>query len=175
MKKLILPLIAGLLFTGFSVNTYAIDPDPVVTANATADLVEALAASEKAQLNFGRFTAGASGGTVVIANTPAGTMNVTGTVTVVGGGSPSSAAFSITGQANQEVTITLPADGAVNLTHATTTDVMNVATFSVSDASPKLSASGEATIYVGGTLTIPNTGIEIGVYSGTYNVTFAYQ
>ncbi len=52
---------------------------------------------------------------------------------------------------------------------------MNVATFSVSDASPKLSASGEATIYVGGTLTIPNTGIEIGVYSGTYNVTFAYQ
>jgi len=102
-------------------------------------------------------------------------MNVTGTVTVIGGGSPSSAAFSITGQANQEVTITLPADGAVNLTHATTTDVMNVATFSVSDASLKLSASGEATIYVGGTLTIPNTGIEIGVYSGTYNVTFAYQ
>ena len=175
MKKLILPLIFSLLFTGFSVNTFAIDPDPVVTATATAELVEALTVSEEAQLNFGRFTAGTSGGTVVIANTAAGTMNITGTVSIIGGGSPSSAAFNIYGHANQEVTITLPADGAVNLTHATTTDVMNVATFSVSDASPLLNASGEATVYVGGTLTVPNTSIARGVYTGTYNVTFAYQ
>jgi hypothetical protein len=103
-------------------------------------------------------------------------MNITGTVSIIGGGSPSSAAFNISGHANQEVTITtLPADGAVNLTHATTTDVMNVATFSVSDASPLLNASGEATVYVGGTLTVPNTSIARGVYTGTYNVTFAYQ
>ncbi len=168
MKKLILPLIFALLFTGFSVNTFAIDPDPVVTATATAELVEALTSSEEAQLNFGRFTAGTSGGTVVIANTAAGTMNITGTVSIIGGGSPSSAAFNISGHANQEVTITLPADGA-------TTDVMNVATFSVSDASPLLNASGEATVYVGGTLTVPNTSIARGVYTGTYNVTFAYQ
>ena len=175
MKKLILPLMFSLLFIGFSLSTYAFDPDPVVTATATAELVEALAAEEVAQLNFGRFTAGASGGTVVIANTAAGTMNITGTVSTIGGGSPSSASFNISGHANQEVTVTLPADGAVNLTHATTTDVMNVATFSVSDASPLLNASGEATIFVGGTLTVPNTSIARGVYTGTYNVTFAYQ
>ncbi|HPJ82486.1 MAG TPA: DUF4402 domain-containing protein [Bacteroidales bacterium] len=175
MKKHFQMLLIALLFTGFSVSTFAIDPDPVVTATATAELVEALAASEEAQLNFGRFTAGASGGTVVIANTAAGTMNITGTVSIIGGGSPSSAAFDISGHASQEVTVTLPADGAINLTHATTADVMNVATFSVSDASPLLNASGEATVYVGGTLTVPNTSIARGVYTGTYNVTFAYQ
>jgi len=73
------------------------------------------------------------------------------------------------------VTVTLPADGAVNLTHTTSSDVMNIATFSVSDSSPALSATGVATVYVGGTLTVPNTSIARGVYTGTYNVTFAYQ
>ncbi|MFA5289192.1 MAG: DUF4402 domain-containing protein, partial [Bacteroidales bacterium] len=67
------------------------------------------------------------------------------------------------------------ADGAVNLTHTTSSDVMNIATFSVSDSSPALSATGVATVYVGGTLTVPNTSIARGVYTGTYNVTFAYQ
>jgi hypothetical protein len=52
---------------------------------------------------------------------------------------------------------------------------MNIATFSVSDSSPALSATGVATVYVGGTLTVPNTSIARGVYTGTYNVTFAYQ
>ncbi|HHV04043.1 MAG: DUF4402 domain-containing protein [Bacteroidales bacterium] len=175
MKKLILPLITGLLFTGFPLNTYAIDPDPVVTATATAELVEALSATEVNQLNFGRFIAGESGGTIVIANTAAGTVNVTGTVATIGGGSPSSASFSITGRANAEVTVSLPADGAVNLTHTASGNAMNVASFSVSDSSPTLSATGEATIYVGGTLTVPNTDISKGIYTGTYTVTFAYQ
>ncbi len=175
MKKLILPLFFSLLFTGFALNTYAMDDDPVVTATATAELVEVLSATEENQLNFGRFIAGESGGSIAIANTSAGTVNVTGTVATIGGGAPSSASFSVTGRPSTEVTVTLPADGAVNLTHTTSSDVMNIATFSVSDSSPALSATGVATVYVGGTLTVPNTSIARGVYTGTYNVTFAYQ
>jgi hypothetical protein len=38
-----------------------------------------------------------------------------------------------------------------------------------------LSATGVATVYVGGTLTVPNTEIAKGIYTGTYTVTFAYQ
>lgn len=175
MKKPILLFIFALLFTGLSVNIYAIDDDPVVNATATAELVEALAADEVTQLNFGRFTDGATGGTVTIAATLAGTMTVTGDVSSIGGGSPSSASFEISGQANMEVKVTLPEAGTVDLTHATSEDVMNVAAFSVSDATPLLNESGEATVYVGGTLTVPNTGIARGTYTGTYDVTFAYE
>ena len=175
MKKLILPLIFSLLFTGFSLNIYALDPDPV-TATATAELVEALSADEVDQLNFGKFIAGESGGTITVANTVAGTITTTGTVATIGGGAPSSASFDISGLASQTVEVTLPANGSVNLTHSSTPgDVMNVALFTVSASTVTLSLTGDATVYVGATLTVPNSGVAVGVYSGTYPVTFAYQ
>ena len=174
MKKLILPLIFSLLFTGFSLNIYALDPDPV-TATATAELVEALSAEEVDQLNFGKFIAGASGGTIAVANTLAGAVTTTGTVATIGGGAPSSASFDISGLASQTVEVTLPANGSVNLSHETSSDVMNVASFTVSASTLTLSSTGDATVYVGATLTVPNSGVAVGVYSGTYPVTFAYQ
>ncbi len=175
MKKLILPLIFSLLFTGFTLNIYALDPDPV-TATATAELVEALSAEEVDQLNFGKFIAGASGGTITVANTLAGAVTTSGTVATIGGGAPSSASFDISGLASQTVEVTLPADGSVDLVHSSTPgDVMNVSTFTVSASTLTLSSAGNATVYVGATLTVPASGIAVGVYSGTYPVTFAYQ
>ncbi len=174
MKKLILPLIFSLLFIGFSLNIYALDPDPV-TATATAELVEALSAEEVDQLNFGKFIAGTSGGTITVDGTATGTVTTTNTVATIGGGAPSSASFDISGLASQNVSVSLPADGSVNLTHESTSDVMNVSSFSVSASTLTLSSTGDATVYVGATLTVPASGVSVGVYSGTYTVTFAYQ
>jgi len=50
-----------------------------------------------------------------------------------------------------------------------------VASFTVSASTVTLSSTGDATVYVGATLTVPNSGIDVGVYSGTYQVKFAYQ
>ena len=170
MKKLIVPIILGLLLIGFPLTGFA-----QVTATATAELVEALSADEVDQLNFGKFIAGESGGSITVANTVAGTITTAGTVATIGGGAPSSASFDISGLASQNVTVGLPANGTVNLTHETTSDVMNVASFSVSASTLTLSSTGDATVYVGASLTVPASGVSVGVYSGTYQVTFAYQ
>ena len=170
MKKLIVPIILGLLVIGFPLTGFA-----QVTATATAELVEALSASEEDQLNFGKFIAGESGGSITVANTLAGAITTSGTVATIGGGAPSSASFDISGLASQTVEVTLPANGSVNLDHSTSSDVMNVASFTVSASTVTLSSTGDATVYVGATLTVPNSGIDVGVYSGTYQVTFAYQ
>ena len=127
------------------------------------------------QLNFGKFIAGESGGTITVANTVAGAITTTGTVAPIGGGAPSSASFDISGLASQTVGVTLPANGLVNLTHASSTDNMNVASFTVSASTLTLSSTGDATVYVGASLTVPASGIAVGVYSGTYEVTFTYQ
>jgi len=179
-NKLTFFLIFGLLFTGLSLEyTYAIDPDPVngssVQASATAELIEALSVTEVTQLNFGRFTSGTSGGTIVVANTATGTVNVTGTVVTVNDGSPCSALFRALGQPNAALTIALPAAGTVNLNHIGSNNTMNIASFTVSDDTPTLNAYGEAIVYVGATLTVPNTDIAKGIYSGIYNITFTYQ
>lgn len=54
MKKLTLTLIFGLLFAGFTVSLKA-QVSAAVTANASAEMVEALSADELTALNFGRF------------------------------------------------------------------------------------------------------------------------
>lgn len=173
MKKLIVPIILGLLVIGFPFASFA--QGGGVTATATAELVEALSADEVDQLNFGKFIAGESGGTITVAGTAAGAITSTGTVATIGGGAPSSASFDISGLASQTVTVSLPANGTVNLDHSTTADVMNVASFSVSASTVTLSSTGDATVYVGASLTVPASGVSVGVYSGTYQVTFAYQ
>jgi hypothetical protein len=175
MKKLTLTLIFGLLFAGFTVSLQA-QAQTTVNATASAELVEALTASEITQLNFGRFVPGSTAGTIKIASTSDGTRTKEDGVLLVGGGSPGSAEFTISGYANETVNVSLPADGAVDLTHGTSGEILNVATFTASTKNPALNASGEATIYVGGSLTIKSASENLtkGLYTGTYTVTFQY-
>ncbi len=173
MKKLTITLIFGLLLTGFSVSLKA---QATVNATASAELVEALTADEKTELNFGRFLPGETVGKIIVANTLDGTRTKDGGVVLISGGNPASAEFRISGYPSSTVNVSLPGDNSVNLTRASSSDELTVETFTTSDASPTLNSAGEATIYVGGSLTIKNAaaGLTKGIYTGSYTVTFQY-
>ena len=176
MKKLTLTLIFGRLFTGFTVSLKA-QVTASVTANAHAELVEALSAEELTALNFGRFVPGSSAGTIVIDATQALNRSKTGGVTIItASGSPSSGKFGVYGLASQSLAVTLPAANSVKIAN-TEGDQLTIAQFTVSDASPTLGLDGSATIYVGGTLNIPDNqaGLRKGLFTGTYTVTFSHN
>jgi hypothetical protein len=102
-------------------------------------------------MNFGNIAVStATGGTVVLA--PAGTRTTTGSVSLPAtAGSPTAAAFTVTGQGSYTYAITLP-------TTATLTDGsshnMTVNTFTSNPSSTGTLSSGTQNIAVGATLTV---------------------
>ena len=64
MKKLTHTLIFGLLFAGFTVSLKA-HVSSAVTANACAEMVEALSADEQTAKNYGRFEQVSSTGNII--------------------------------------------------------------------------------------------------------------
>ncbi len=176
MKKLTITLIFGLLLTGFSVSLKA-QVSTTVTANANAEMVEALSADEQTELNFGRFVPGTSAGTIVIDATETLNRNATGGVTIItASGNPAAGKFGIYGIASQAINVGLPANNSVKLLNATNEE-LTIANFTVSNANPTLGTDGSAIIYVGGTLEIPDNqaGLTTGIFTGTYTVTFQHN
>ena len=176
MKKLTLTLIFGLLFAGFTVSLKA-QVSAAVTANASAEMVEALSADELTALNFGRFVPGSSTGTIIIDATEALNRSQTGGVTIVtASGNPAAGKFGIYGIASQVISVTLPGDNSVKLLNAAN-DELTIAKFTVSNANPTLGTDGSAIVYVGGTLNIPDNqaGLTKGIFTGTYAVTFQHN
>lgn len=155
--------------TGLVSNAHAI------TANATANVVQAITVAETRALNFGKFVA-SSGGTVVLTNedvtVPSGT-----SVRV----SPSTAAsgkFTVTGDGAATYTITV--DATATLAHAvTTTSTMEVTAITPSVTTGGVlggttGSEGTQIVYVGATLTQGAANVS-GLHSGTYSVTVAYN
>lgn len=146
-----------------------------VTGQVTAEVVEVITATETSQLNFGRFSPGHQGGEIII--TPDGNISTTGTV-VMSGGVHNAATFNITGEESATFSVTLPA-GPVTLNHINDSKTMVVNTW-VSDPSQgmwiELSDYGSQVVKVGATLEV---GIRndnpVGLYSGSYSITFAYN
>lgn len=176
MKKIFITLIFGILFTGLTVNLHA-QVSAEVTANANAEMVEALSADELTELNFGRFVPGTTAGTIIIDATEALNRSQSGGVTIItASGNPGAGKFGIYGIASQVITVTLPADNTIKLSNATG-DELTVAKFTVSNANPTLGIDGSAIVYVGGTLNIPDNqaGLTKGIFTGTYAVTFQHN
>lgn len=146
-----------------------------VTGQVFAEVVEVISATETSQLNFGRFSPGHQGGEIII--TPDGNISTTGTV-VMSGGVHNAATFNITGEESATFSVTLPA-GPVTLNHINDSKTMVVDTW-VSDPSQgmwiDLSENGSQVVKVGATLEV---GIRndnpVGLYSGSYSITFAYN
>jgi hypothetical protein len=146
-----------------------------VTGQVFAEVVEVITATETSQLNFGRFSPGHQGGEIII--TPDGNISTTGTV-VMSGGVHNAATFNITGEESATFSVTLPA-GPVTLNHINDSKTMVVNTW-ISDPSQgmwiELSDYGSQVVKVGATLEV---GIRndnpVGLYSGSYSITFAYN
>ena len=177
-KKWIPALITILFWGGSIMPLQALDPDPEITGTALAELIEVLSAEEASPLNFGRFFIdGQGGGTISITASPALERIVAGNaVQLASGGSPGPAVYQVTGYAKASVNITLP--GPALLIHATNpAHRMLVDTWtSFPGNASKLDANGKLTFYLGATLHVETLSQNpVGVYSGTYNVTFAYD
>lgn len=122
-------------------------------------------------LDFGTITRSTSVGYITV--TPNGDRTTTGGASVLSSSDFSAAPFSVSGDADAAFSITLPADGTVELTRTGGTEKMAVNGF-VHNSTLTLSSSGTETFSVGATLTVGASQVP-GEYKGSFSVTVAYQ
>lgn len=144
-------------------------------AQVSATIVIPIAAIEASQLNFGRFFPGEQGGTIMIS--PEGAVFTSSTV--VPDASPKSpGSFFVTGEVDATYSIALPNSPSI-LTNSDASKTMEVSDWVTlpgnGEAGIKLSG-GSQTVLVGATLKVgsPDDNPK-GVYTGSYQITFAYN
>ena len=146
-----------------------------VTGHITAEVISTLSAIETSQLSFGKFSPGPQGGDLIL--TPHNTISVLGSVWP-GSGTHNAASFYVTGDPGAAYSITLPAS-PVTIRHMGTARSMTVEDWqSVPEAVPGagMLENGSQTVYVGATLKIGNLNDNpVGVYTGTYTITFDFN
>jgi hypothetical protein len=146
-----------------------------VTAQAFAEVISALTATETSQLNFGKFSPEVHGGQVIV--TPDGIRSTIGSV-LLSGGTANSGIFYITGAPEAAFSIQLP-NGPAVLVHQNSNKTMivsNWVSYPQSGNGTGVLANGQQFVYLGATL---NVGFmldnPVGLYSGAFNLTFAYN
>lgn len=140
------------------------------TATVGASLLGSLVSTTVLNLEFGELTAGPIAGTVII--TPNGIRNSTGGVNLSLTGTSNPATFSLTGNPNATFAITLPA--SLVISDGGSNNMVVDAFASLPDAVGQLSATGQQTLTVGGTLNVP-ANQPMGNYSGVMNLTIVYN
>jgi len=139
------------------------------TADVGAIIIAPLSIAHTVDLDFGTMGFGVGAGTATIATN--GSRTTTGSCTPVPGGQHA-ASFDITGEGTNTYAITLPA-GHIHLSNGATGD-MEVDTFVSSPSDTGTLVAGADTLLVGATL--HSTGNqEVGTYTGTFDVTVAYN
>lgn len=146
-----------------------------ITAQAFAEVIEALTVQENDQLNFGRFSPETNGGNIVIS--PEGIRSTQGTV-ILASGPHNPGRFTITGAPDATFTIQLP-DGPSVLTHQGSSKTMIVEGW-VSDPPAGIEAStlpdGSRLVSIGAVLNVgPIEDNPVGIYAGTFQLTFSYN
>jgi hypothetical protein len=146
-----------------------------ITGHITAEVITSLAAMETAQLNFGRFAPQSAGGQVTI--TPQGTQSATGTI-ALGSGTHNAASFYISGESGALFSISLP-NGPVTLANTANSKTMVVTNW-VSLPSQGMGIvipdKGSQVVLVGASLIAgTNSDNPVGIYTGTYSITFSYN
>ena len=147
------------------------------TASSTGQVVQPLAIAKVLDLNFGKFMAGASLGTVVVST--ANAQSVTGGVTTTAslGASAKAATFTVTGEPNATYAITYPntttlTGAGAPLTLDTFTNAVDVG--SVALGVGTLPASGPQVLSVGATAHVAASQVS-GIYTGSFDVTVNYN
>jgi hypothetical protein len=146
-----------------------------VTSQVFAEIIEALTATETSQLNFGRFFPQDEGGEIQI--TPDGVRLVFGSVTL-GSGSHSAASYEISGESGMSFTIILPSAPVVltNINNSKTMLVYNWQSIPPPGQSAGQLQGGSQQVNVGATLAVgPLDENPVGMYTGTYTITFSYN
>jgi hypothetical protein len=173
LKRIILLSLSVALLFGIPARKAAAQNS--VNAHAVAVVIEALTATETAELNFGRFSPETAGGVVKL--TPDGVRSSAGTV-ALSGGTHNAASFYITGQYDATVSITLPSTPAVltNSISSKTMEVSNWESLPAAGVGVGVLTDGKLDVNVGATLTVGDMNDNpVGIYSGTYSITFSYN
>lgn len=173
MNKLILLFLAVALFIGIPAPKATAQAS--VTAQAFAEVIAVITATETSQLNFGRFSPEEQGGQIHLS--PQGVLNATGTL-ALSNGSHHQASFYITGQTDATFSITLPPGPAI-LTNIASAKTMTVSAW---ESEPPAGigtgvlGGGSLAVNIGATLTVGSMNDNpVGLYAGTYSITFAYN
>jgi hypothetical protein len=145
------------------------------TGHVIAEVIPVFSATETAQMNFGRFSPGPAGGEIIL--TPESTVSVLGSV-YSGTGTHNAASFYISGDAGASFTVTLPNDPVV-LRHTSSAKTMVIDDW-VSNPVGGIGAGilheGSKVVYVGATLKVGRLEDNpVGIYAGTYTITFDFN
>jgi hypothetical protein len=170
----------GLVLAGFGVNANA---QVNATGTSNAKILKPITISVGSALEFGSMaekTAG-DGGTCTV-STSGGRSSSTLNLAVLTGATPSAGAFTVTGEPEYTYAVTLPS--TITITKVSSTETMTVGTLLAKcgaggtdshTATGTLAAgTGTQTFTVGGTLTVTGSQAQ-GAYTGTYQVTVAYN
>jgi hypothetical protein len=165
MKKIYSAVAAGTALAAVTLGATSANA-ATATANATANIVQAITITETSDLDFATIVPGAAASTVQVS---------TGGVRTCGAGltcsgTHTAGAFTVTGTANQPVAYGV--DASTTLTSGANS--MSLTGLTLSAATGTLSAGGTDTFTVGGTLNV-GASQAAGVYNGTYNVSANYQ
>jgi hypothetical protein len=171
LKRLTFSLLYILHITGISVNAQPVS----ATGHVIAEIIPVFSASETSQLNFGKFSPGPQGGMIIL--TPQSTISVIGSV-FKGIGSHNAASFFVSGDANAAYSISLPTSPVV-LTHTSNAKTMLIQDW-VSVPQQGIGTGtlqeGFQVVYVGATLKVGTLyDNPVGIYTGTYTVTFDFN
>ncbi len=149
-----------------------IGPAAKAAPNDRANPEGGLGISSTTALNFGRITPSTIAGSVAM--TPLGVRAAAGGVTLLNGGAPSAAAFSITGPSLRVYSIVLPPNGAVSLTSGGGSPMAVGGFLSLPALVGTLSLAGQQNLLVGATLSVGASQAG-GTYNGLFNVTVAFN
>ena len=155
--------------------TISLPAQVTVVGHITAEVVSSLTATEISQLSFGQFSPETTGGKIIM--TPRGTRTATGTVKVIEG-MDNPGGFSVTGEPDASISVELPKE-PVTLTNSNSSGKMTVTgwmTDLIQQSNMSIPQSGKEQVNIGATLIVGDYQENpVGIYKGTYNITFHYN
>lgn len=146
-----------------------------INGQAYAEVIPALSAFENSQMHFGKFSPEVEGGQIVL--TPEGIRTAQGSV-ILSGGNSQPGRFIITGEEDATYTIQLPTIPAPLLHQGSNKTMMvtNWVSNPPSGTGTGTLTGGTQTVSIGATLVIGSMEDNpVGLYTGTYSLTFAYN
>jgi hypothetical protein len=140
-----------------------------------AVVIQALTATENTQLSFGKFSPETNGGEIRLS--PQGVRSVAGSLHLSGGGH-SAGSFVVTGEDQATFNITLPGEQSllINPINSKTMLVKDWESFPGAGIGTGVLTGGSQEIKIGATLVVGSIDDNpVGIYSGTYFITFDYN
>ncbi len=151
-----------------------VTPPVSATGQVIAEIIPVFSASESSPLNFGRFAPGAQGGKIIL--TPQGTISIQGSI-FKGPGPFNPGTFLVSGDADAAYSISLPSAPVVlkHTSDAKTMLVENWMSVPGQGTGTGMLRDGFQVVYIGATLSVGTLHDNpVGVYTGSYNITFEF-